>query len=382
MIDEIARLPDISFIDGVTLDGIKADLASDYESKYKDITGETVTLKDGEPIKLMLDACAVQLMQMYGALDVAGKMNFLKYAYEDYLDNLAALKGVERQGGTAAICTARFTLSAIRASVVSIPQGTRITTGTADLYFQTDEYAEIPVGSEYVDVTCTAMQVGAIGNGLPVDTLSVIVDPVPYVASVSNITATSGGVDLESDDSLRDRVYLAPANYSVAGPEKAYVYFVKTAYPAAADVRVTSPDPTEIDIRVVGEGGEALSQDVLDMIEDYLETMGVRPLTDEVSVSNPTASTYNITMTYYINKSDSVSAAGIQTQVEAAVDSYIKWQSEKIGRDIEPGKLVQLCMAAGAKRVVVTYPVRTVVADTAIPVLGTKAVTYGGLEDD
>ena len=88
MIPEIERLPDITFIDGVTLDTIKERLVSDYEEKFHEETGTTVNLKDGEPISLMLYACAVQFMQMYENLDKAGKMNFLKYTYGDFLDNI------------------------------------------------------------------------------------------------------------------------------------------------------------------------------------------------------------------------------------------------------------------------------------------------------
>ena len=94
MIPEIARLPDISFIDDITLDDIKAKMIADYQDKFKEITGQAVALKDGEPITLMLYACAVQIFQMYLNVDKAGKMNFLKYAYGDFLDNLGALKGV------------------------------------------------------------------------------------------------------------------------------------------------------------------------------------------------------------------------------------------------------------------------------------------------
>ena len=119
MIPEIERLPDITFIDGVTLDTIKERLVSDYEEKFHEETGITVNLKDGEPISLMLYACAVQFMQMYENLDKAGKMNFLKYTYGDFLDNMAAIKGVERQEAAYAYCTVRFTLSAVRSSVIS-----------------------------------------------------------------------------------------------------------------------------------------------------------------------------------------------------------------------------------------------------------------------
>ena len=382
MIDEIARLPDISFIDNITLDTIKARLVADYQEKFQEVNGTPVTLKDGEPVTLMLYACAVQFMQMYENLDKAGKMNFLKYTYGDFLDNMVAIKGVQRQESAAAYCTVRFTLSALRASVISIPQGTRVTTQKADIYFETTEYAEIPIGDYSVDVPCSCMTEGVAGNGLEAGDLNVIVDPIPYVASCENLGPTSGGTDRESDEALKDRAYLVPANYSVAGPEAAYEYWTKTAYADIGDVRVTSPSACVVDIRVIGTNGTLLSEEVCQAIEDYIVNANVIPLTDSVSVSSPGTVSYNISITYYINRSNVSAVSQIQAAVNAAVDDYIKWQSERIGRDIEPGKLIELVMAAGAKRVAVTAPVHTVVGNVNIPVLGTKTVTYGGLEDD
>ena len=382
MINEIARLPDISFIDGITLDSIKENLINDYQAKFQEETGQAVILKDGEPITLMLYACAVQFMQMYENVNKAGRMNFLKYAYGDYLDNLVAIKGVERQDAEAAVCTVRFSLSAIRASVISIPQGTRVTTQNAEIYFATDEYAEIPIGDSYVDVRCSALTEGVKGNGIAAGALSIMVDPVAYVASCENLEETSGGTDRESDELLADRAYLVPANYSVAGPETAYEYWVKTAYSGIGDVKVTSPSACVVDIRVIGQNGEILSADVCQAIEDYITNEGVIPLTDNVSVDSPEIVSYNVNITYYINRSDALSAADIQAAVEDAVTEYINWQSGRIGRDIEPGKLIELCMAAGAKRVTVTSPTFSAVAGTKIPQLGTKTITYGGLEDD
>lgn len=382
MIPEIERLPDITFIDGVTLDTIKERLVSDYEEKFHEETGTTVNLKDGEPISLMLYACAVQFMQMYENLDKAGKMNFLKYTYGDFLDNMAAIKGVERQEAAYAYCTVRFTLSAVRSSVISIPKGTRVTTQGSSVYFETDEYAEIPIGDYSVDVLCVCQTKGTAGNGIPAGDIKVLVDPLPYIASVTNLVETTGGTDREDDEALKDRVYLVPANYSVAGPETAYEYWTKTAYSDIGDVRVTSPEACEVDIRVIGKNGQLLSEETCQMIEDYIKNANVIPLTDLVSVSSPGTVSYNVEVTYYINRSDVGAVTVIQDAVNSAIDEYIAWQSERIGRDIEPGKLVELCMGAGAKRVAVTSPTYTVVGSSNIPVLGTVSVTYGGLEDD
>ena len=71
-----------------------------------------------------------------------------------------------------------------------------------------------------------------------------------------------------------------------------------------------------------------------------------------------------------------------------AVNSYIKWQTAKIGRDINPSKLIQMMVEAGAKRVVVTSPAFTQLSDGGdnstpeLAKLGTKTVTNGGYEDE
>ena len=68
---------------------------------------------------------------------------------------------------------------------------------------------------------CTENGVG--GNELLPGQVNVLVDLIPYVESVSNTTKTSGGADLESDESLAERIFLAPSGYSVAGPDDAYI---------------------------------------------------------------------------------------------------------------------------------------------------------------
>ena len=104
-------------------------------------------------------------------------------------------------------------------------------------------------------------------------------------------------------------------------------------------------------------------------------------MTDIVTAKGPTKSNYDIKLTYYINKSDSNQAVAIQTAVNEAIEEYKKWQ-QKIGRDINPSKLIQLIIGAGAKRTAVTKPLYTAVNDYDIAIAANTEVTYGGLEDD
>lgn len=105
-------------------------------------------------------------------------------------------------------------------------------------------------------------------------------------------------------------------------------------------------------------------------------------MTDKVEISGPKEQTYNLDMTYYISSSEKASVAAIQTNVDAAVTIYNTWQTERIGRDINPSYLIQKVMEAGAKRVTVASPAFTVLANDTIAKIGKVTVKYGGLEDD
>lgn len=380
LIDEIANLPDVSFIDGVTLDDIQQQMVQDYLDKYEELTGESTELTRADPVSLILYACSVQIFQAMLYVDRAGKQDLLKYSYGEFLDNLAALKGIAREPAKPAVVTMRFSLAAIRPDTVAIPQGTRVSNG--DLYFETDEYTEIPSGDTYVDVTATCQTDGEDGNGLLPGEINVLVDPIAYVASVANTESTVGGTDIEDDDALASRVYIAPSKYSVAGPEEAYRYWITEFNSSISDVYLSSPEAGQVLIEFILEGGELPNEAMVRSLADYLANENIRPLTDEVIVQVPATATFNVNVQYWINRSDINKAATIQAAVEQAVTDYVSWQQSKIGRDINPDKLISLMEQAGAKRVAVTEPVFSVMPDATIGRIGTKTVSYGGIEND
>lgn len=194
--------------------------------------------------------------------------------------------------------------------------------------------------------------------------------------------AGSGGADLESDESLAERIFLAPSGYSVAGPDDAYKYWTKTYSQTIGDVKVTSPNPVEVEIRFIMTNGELPTKTVIDGVAAYLQDENIRPLTDKVTVLAPETVKFNIAFTYYVNLSDQSKAGTIQAEVAQAVADYIEWQTRTIGRDINPSELMKRIVAAGAKRAEITSPVFTTVPDTSVARIGTQTVTYGGVEND
>ena len=375
------NFPDISFINDLTIDELINQMINDYQDKYKEVTGTQVSLAQADPYRMIMYACAVQLYQGMQYIDRAGKQSFLKYSYGTFLDNLGALRGIQRLQATSAVTTIRFSIDSAIASAVQIPQGTRVTNGN-EVYFYTNEYAEIPAGETYVDVAATCTESGSSANGFNPGEINVLVETLPYISSVSNTIETNGGSDVESDDALAERIYIASSAYSVAGPKDAYVYWTKTASSKILDVSVTSPAPCEVDVRFILEGGELPGEALINKVNAILQDDNIRPLTDLVSVSAPDVVNYDITLTYYINESDKAAAGNIQNLVNTAVQTYKTWQSSAIGRDINPSYLIGKIMGAGAKRVTVTSPVYTELTNNQIAGLGNVTINYGGIEND
>lgn len=381
MIPEILNLPDISFIDWMTLEDVQAGMVRDYENQYAELTGrDTYSLSRADPMSLVLFACSVQIYQALMYVDRAGKQDLLKYSYGSYLEHLGAFKGLTREPAKPARCLVKFTLSDTRPDAIAIPGGTRVTNG--EIYFATEDYAEIPSGETEIILNCVCLQDGVSGNDLLPGDINILVDPIAYVAGVENTTESSGGSDLESDEDFVYRIYIAPSKYSVAGPDDAYIYWAKTYNQGIEDVYVNSDEPVDVIVEFIMEDGELPDEAMIQGLQKYLEDEKIRPLTDRVTVKAPETVDYTLEMTYYINASDTRQANTIQGKVNAAIEEYIAWQRSKIGRDINPSELVKLVIAAGAKRAEIVKPVFQKINKADVAKLTAKKVTYGGIEDD
>lgn len=373
-------LPDISFIENLTLENIQTQFINDFQAKYKELTGSEVILGLADPNRIILYACALQHYQALQYIDKAGKMGLLKYSYGDFLEMLGSFKKVTRNQATAAITIIKFQLASTRESEIIIPKGTQITNGV--LYFETDEYVEIPAGVISIEVSATCTIKGTIGNDILPGEIKTLSNPIAYIENVENITITSGGSEIESDESYSERIYLSPASYSVAGPDDAYEYWIKTFNSDITDVKVTSPKPGVVDIRFILNDGDIPEQSVIDDITEKIKDKEIRPLTDYVQIAAPKKEEYSIDLKYYINTSQKNMAVTIQSEVNKAIDKYNKWQQSKMGRDINPDKLVSYIEQAGAKRAVITAPVFKTIGETSIANLINVNIVYGGLEDD
>ncbi len=377
----LSEYPEVNFIDGYTCERLAEDMISWFREKKKELTGREVTLAAADDNRLLLLAGAYYIFQGFMHIDHAAKMGLLKYSTGDYLENLGALKRVERKEASAATTRLCFEMKEPRASATGIRAGVRVTAGDG-VYFATDEYAEIPLGELRVEVAATCLTKGKEGNLYAAGEINKMVDSVVFIDKVYNVTASDNGMDPESDEDYREDIYAAPDSYTSAGSEAAYRYYVHRFNSSVSEVRVISPSPRVVEIMCLLDKGNIMSDEFMERLQEYMNREDIRMLTDTVIIKNPVLSSYNLECTYYINQSDKNRAGTIQKKVEDAIESWILWQRAVIGRDINPSELVRRILDAGAKRVEILEPAFTVMEEGYIAVLETKQVTYGGLEDD
>ncbi|MFA9464036.1 MAG: baseplate J/gp47 family protein [Velocimicrobium sp.] len=382
-IQKLYDLPDISFIDDLTMDDLKNEMYSDFNSIREDQTGETYELNEMSKYGFLINATALKLYQAMQYIDRAGKMNLLKYSTGDFLKNLGATRSVEYSEPVKAISVERFSITETRTEAISIPSGTRVSDGT-DLYFETIEDVVISAGILYVDVGITCMEYGTIGNGKEIGTIVTLVDPYPFADTVSNITESAGGIDEESDEDYREKVYLSTSGYATTGTEDSYLYWCKQydSELTSNNVKILNPQELDISIIVVKDDGEIPNNDYLTGLEQYIKNQKKNPMGDRITAVAASVVSYDIELTYYINKSDLSNIDDIQANVSSAVEIYKKWQQAKIGRDVNSDYLRSLLVQAGIKRVSITSQDFIVVDDLSIAKNNATTISYGGVEDD
>lgn len=371
----LAVLPDVSFAES-DASAVEAAVLTVYEG----LTG--LTLQPGDPVRLFLESLAYTVSVQNQLIDLAGKQNLLAYARGAHLDHLGALMGEARIAAQSARVMLRFELTEPLAFAVPIPVGSRASTKDGNILFATAIEAEIPAGQTGVEVPAHCTSPGASGTGLVPGQITQLVDPLPHVAGVSNVTISSEGSDIEDDERLRERIRLAPESYTVAGSTGAYEARVLGVSADILAVAVDSPEPGVVDVRFVLTDGELPDAAMIALVSDSLSAETVRPLTDKVLVGAPDVVEYTVTGRWYALRADATLLSGVARAVERAVETYRIWQRSQPGRDINPSRLIALVQQAGAKRVELDAPLFTPLTATQVARETAVSLVFGGLEEE
>lgn len=364
---------------------------TDSAKIYTAIVGSLMDFCDealypGDERRILGEALVAVFVALYSEFNDKMKQRTLQYARGAVLDAIGERYGVERVEPSSASATFRFSVPIAQSENIIIPAGTRITTD-GSVYFATQETAVLAAGSLSIDLLGVCTSGGSAYNGFTAGSIATLVDLIPYINSVENITVSTGGDDgepytVEGDDRFRERIRLAPSAQSTAGPESAYRFFVLSADPDIVDVAVECPEdePNTVNIYPLMKDGALPDEETLAKILAALAD-DVRPMTDKVQAFAPEAVEYQVELKYYCTKSDEAATIQAIEAAGGAIDQYNEWQTAALGRDINPDQLRRFALApssgTGALRVDVVSPTFLELSKSQVAVLsGTPVVTH------
>ena len=209
----------------------------------------SVSAEVGTPERKILDTVAqalsdaqVDLTQLSGALDIDAK-------YGAKLDNFLALFGFGRQQAVKAQGFVTFSRETASNLDTTIPSGTQLMApnvnanleGSPDglpqnVIFETSYAVTLPAGELSVSVPIRAILAGVSGN-VAAHKISLFgATPVFGITTITNPAPTTGGIDLEDDDSLKVR-FKNTVFRNLAGTQDQYIALaVSAAYTTKVNV--------------------------------------------------------------------------------------------------------------------------------------------------
>ena len=352
------------------LDIITTSAETIYDNTISSLETElNEPLYPGDERRLFAEAQNAFLVSYQNTANEQFKQRFMQHSSGEILDAHGISEGCIRLGKQKAKAMQRFSLSAVQKMNVVIPAGTKVT-ADSEKYFETVEVAVIEAGKLYVDTIVEAVEGGADYNGYATNQLNLLVDLIPYVSNVTNLEATSGGDNGEpypqedggaGDERYKERIKLVQSTKSTAGAESTYEYYAKTADASIEDVKVTSPSPCVVEILVLCKDGKVPDEEVLAKVTQAVTAKEVRPLGDRVTVSGVEPVKYDIELVYYMPTDEENSVVEFVEGENGAIKKYVAWQSEKIGRAINPDRLrseilKSVTQPPGAERVEIISP--------------------------
>ena len=198
---------------------------------------------------------------------------FPETSFGSFLDRHGKTRGIYRKEATKAYGHVQVTAKA----GTLIPEGTIFST-VADDYAEYVEFVSVESGTaesdtEPIDLVVEAAISGVKGN-VSARAITMLGTNLKGVISVTNAEATSGGTDIEDDDSLRERITMYDKNRQVSyvGSKADYVRWALEVPGVGSAVCIPAKDTSGLVTLVItdsnGEpGNESLCNDVYEYIQ-------------------------------------------------------------------------------------------------------------------
>lgn len=270
----------------------------------------------------MISPVATEFAKAYIEFENMLKVMFVEDAYDEYLDKKAAELGMERKLGNKAQGTVRV----YGPENTLIPRNATIVTVEGLVFLV---YRQVYIKSEYVDVIVEAEDVGNIYNLQANVSWSTSISDTENntieVERIVNENIFSGGVDIESDDDFRERIFEQAKNPSTSGNAQDYINWCKEIDSIEnVTVKPLWNGPNTVKLIVSDKDRQPVSNIILKKCDEYIQE--IRPILADVTVCNPQIFDVNISINIYTTYSFET----IKEEIKEVTVEFLKNCTDKI----------------------------------------------------
>lgn len=333
------------------------EIMAESKAKLESLLGRELHAAQVEQI--MLQYIVYREVLLTNRFNAGMRQMLYQFSTAPVLDYIAGLVAVERLPASNAGCTIRFNLVQGHGYIL-IPEGTRVASSDGVSIYSLVDDIPVPNNINVVEAKVLAEDSGQRNNGYAPGAINKILDPLAFVSTVTNIDTTGGGSDVETDEQLRERIKLAPSQYSTAGSRASYKFHAQSSNPLIMDVSINSHTPGTVSIVPLTDSAETPTK-VLTDVYAACSPEDVRPLTDTVIVSAPVRKDYTIEIN--ITLYEDVDANISKTIITAALKNFIETKRKTLGQDIIRSHIAQICRIDGVYDVEVVAPAENIIID-------------------
>ena len=273
------------------------------------------------------------------------RRGFAQTTFGEYLDLRAAEHGLTRKPAVKA--TGQVTFTGTPGTI--IPAGIQISTVGSEaapaIFFVTKN--DVTIGANgMVTVDIEAVEAGISGN-VAAGTITMLVQSVAGVTSVTNPTATTGGTDTENDESLLARFLAKVRNPGTSGNKADYINWALEV-PGVGKVQAIPlwNGPGTVKVVLLGADKKPAAPEIVQAVQDYIAPdpavgEGKAPIGASVTVVAATAVAINVSAT--VTLTGTKTSADVQAAFEKALDEYLAstaFASDPTVRYVQVGSLL------------------------------------------
>ncbi len=290
----------------------------------------------GSRIRSIFEAISLAIEELWFYAERIYRSLFVVTATGEDLDLRAQEMGIVRRQAQKARGWIKFT----GGSGTTIPQGTVVSTNpNVDpvVEFVTLEDAQIS-DDGYVEVEIEAKEPGLQGN-VEAGRICCLVTNVPGVDSVTNETATSGGLDDESDEELRKRCVLKWYSLSYGATEnalRAWALEVEGVVEAKVVPAWQGAGTAKVLVWTKNASGKLVpaSEQLVEQVQALMDER--RPVTTQITVEAPEGTLVDVVVAISIKSGYNFS--DVTDAVKSAVESY--FDSLKPGESVLKARIL------------------------------------------